>query len=442
MNKYCTREAHASRAPFELARSVPPNSYKSVMDAWNGYHSVPIREEDRHLTTFATQWGPFRYCRAPQGYLSSGDGFNKRMDEIFSHTQRLERCVDDNLLHDLSIEEHWWRVLDFLEMAGNAGLVINPEKFQFGELIVDFAGFRIGSHSVEPLPKYLDCIRNFPTPTNISDIRSWFGLVNQVSHYAQLRPLMEPFRKFLSPKTTFFWNESLQTAFDNSKEKIVDAIKEGVQIYDVSLPTCLVTDWSKNGIGYHLSQKHCQCSPTQFGCCENGWRVTLAGSRFLDAAEQNYAPIEGEALGVAWALEQTRFFTLGCPSLLVVTDHQPLLKIFGDRHLNEIHTPRLFRLKRRTMMWQFKIFYVPGRKNAFADALSRNPDGILEPEDASKEEYLMAGISNEYDHFFAITWDKVQTASQDDETLKLLAQMIDEGFPTTKSCMPSTIVDF
>ena len=91
--------------------------------------------------------------------------------------------------------------------------------FQFGDLIVDFAGFRIGSHSVEPLLKYLDCIRNFPTPTNISDIRSWFGLVNQVSHYAQLRPLMEPFRKFLSPKTTFFWNKSLQTGFDDSKDK-------------------------------------------------------------------------------------------------------------------------------------------------------------------------------------------------------------------------------
>ena len=65
---------------------------------------------------------------------------------------------------------------------------------------MDFAGFRIKADSVEPLPKYLDAIREFPTPASLTDIRSWFGLVNQVSHYAQLRDMMEPFRKFLSPK--------------------------------------------------------------------------------------------------------------------------------------------------------------------------------------------------------------------------------------------------
>jgi hypothetical protein len=40
----------------------------SVLDSWNGYHSVTIREEDRHLTTFYTKWGRYRYKCAPQGY--------------------------------------------------------------------------------------------------------------------------------------------------------------------------------------------------------------------------------------------------------------------------------------------------------------------------------------------------------------------------------------
>ena len=65
------------------------------------------------------------------------------MDDLTAHIQKLERCVDDNLLHESSYEDHWWRVLDFLELAGNAGIVVNPEKFQFGKETVDFAGFRI-----------------------------------------------------------------------------------------------------------------------------------------------------------------------------------------------------------------------------------------------------------------------------------------------------------
>ena len=39
-------------------------------------------------------------------------------------------------------------------------------------------------------------------------------------------------------------------------------------------------------------------------------------------AEQNYVAIEGEALAIAWALEQSKYFTLGCEDLLVVTEHK------------------------------------------------------------------------------------------------------------------------
>ena len=178
--------------------------------------------------------------------------------------------MDDSLIHDCNLEEHWWRAIEFLELTGRSGIVINPEKFQFSESTVDFAGFRISAEGVEPLPKYIDAIREFPKPENITDIRSWFGLVNQVSHYAKLRELMEPFRRFLSPKVSFEWDEELDRIFEESKSKIIEAIKEGVQIFDITRRTCLRTDWSKMGIGYLLAQKHCDCVAGSYGCCPNG----------------------------------------------------------------------------------------------------------------------------------------------------------------------------
>ena len=57
------------------AMDVPHGVKKSTCDAWNGYHSVAIREEDRHLTTFLTPEGRYRYRTAPQGFLASGDGY-------------------------------------------------------------------------------------------------------------------------------------------------------------------------------------------------------------------------------------------------------------------------------------------------------------------------------------------------------------------------------
>ena len=77
-----------TESPFYAARRVLAGAWKTVIDAWNGYHSVPLRECDRHLTTFITPFGLFRYKRAVQGYKSSGDGYNRRLDSILSKFER------------------------------------------------------------------------------------------------------------------------------------------------------------------------------------------------------------------------------------------------------------------------------------------------------------------------------------------------------------------
>ena len=67
LNRASVRQTHHTRSPFMLASSVPPGKTKSVLDVWNSFHSVPLRMEDRHKTTFITPWGRFRYRVAPQG---------------------------------------------------------------------------------------------------------------------------------------------------------------------------------------------------------------------------------------------------------------------------------------------------------------------------------------------------------------------------------------
>ena len=89
--------------------------------------------------------------------------------------------MDDTILWDDDIHTHWHRIIAYLELVGKNGVVLNPTKFQFGSMEVDFAGFRITATEVRPLPKYLHAIANFPRPATITDVRAWFGLVNQVS---------------------------------------------------------------------------------------------------------------------------------------------------------------------------------------------------------------------------------------------------------------------
>ena len=166
---------------------------------------------------------------------------------------REERCVDDTIHYDENMEEHWWRTIDLLDTMGINGAVMNPDKLQFCQRQADFAGFRLGENNIEPLPKYIEAIRSFPTPKSTKDIRSSFGLVNQVANYGQLRDFMTLFRPFLSPKYKFFWSQVLDKAFEESKTHIIEAICQGVEIFDMSKPTCLRPDWSIKFTGSVIS---------------------------------------------------------------------------------------------------------------------------------------------------------------------------------------------
>ena len=119
---------------------------------------------------FITTFGSFRYTRAPQGFDSSGDGYNRRFSAILSDVDRKERCVDDTVSYDSELECHWWRTIDFLSKVGKAGIILNPKKFQFCQKSFDFLSFRISNELIEPLPKFQliqekcqSCNQNFPS---------------------------------------------------------------------------------------------------------------------------------------------------------------------------------------------------------------------------------------------------------------------------------------
>ena len=62
---------------------------------------------------------------------------------------------------------------------------------------------------------------------------------------------------------------------------------------------------------------------------------------------------------------------MGNPKLLLASDHKPLLKILGDRKLEDIDNPRLAKLKEKMLRWKFEIIHVPGKVHVGPDTLSR-----------------------------------------------------------------------
>ena len=487
LNKHCKRQTFPLDSPFNLASRVPAGTKKSVCDVWNGYHSVALHPDHRHYTTFLTPFGRFRYRVAPQGHMVSGDGFNERYSAVTSSVKNVERCVDDSVMWADSIQESFIQVCQYLDLCARNGIILNPKKFQFCKDVVDFAGLQITATSVRPSDKLLESIKQFPTPQDITGARAWFGLVNQASYAFAMTEEMACFRHLLKPKIKFEWTEELEKQFIKSKKAITDKIIEGVHLFDPTLTTCLATDFSATGVGFFLLQKACKCTSRVPTCCPTGWRLCLVGSRFLHPAETRYAPIEGEALAVAYGLHQCRYFVLGCEDLIVCTDHKPLLHVLNDRALSDIQNRRLQNLKEKTLSYKFEIVHVPGKKHVGPDAASRYPVGhptrlVLpgEPVETDYEDNPLTSdlrailldnlATNEdteedcenclgYSAFTAlmelnsmeiratttkhrsniVTWNDVRDATTADTTIQTILQLLATGFPDDARTLPAPV---
>lgn len=200
------------------------------------------------------------------------------------------------------------------------------------------------------------------------------------------------------------------------------------------------------------------------------------GSRFTNSAESNYQPVEGEALAVVDALYKARHFVLGCKNLIVAVDHKPLLKIFGDRSLEDIPNPRLRNLKEKSLRFNFNMKHVRGVRHCAADGLSRHPVGepigLILPDDVATatlaedsffapiiddappictcictcicidESDIAAAISPALNDLKAVTWEKVREVTMSDEGMCELLYLIEHGFPNSRHAMPNNLHDF
>ena len=121
-------------------------------------------------------------------------------------------CI--RILWASNIEDSFYQTCTFLTRCGDNGITLNPNKFQFAKDEIEFVGLlSVNQMSNHACAKYSKAIEDFPTLTDITGMRSWFGLVNQISYAFSMAEKMQPFRDFLKPGNKFYWDDQLQDIF-------------------------------------------------------------------------------------------------------------------------------------------------------------------------------------------------------------------------------------
>lgn len=378
LNKYVKRERFQSPTPQEAVADIAASKakYFTKFDALSGYWQCPLAEECQPLTTFITPYGRYMFKRAPFGLCSISEHYNRRMSEALEGIPQVRRITDDFIAYDDTYSGHVQHVRQILQRCVERRISLNLPKFHFGRQEIDFAGYMLSQQGYCIDPQITKAVHDFPRPATITDLRSFFGLANQLSEFTdEVAAKLEPLRPLLKPKNEFLWDEVHEQAFNNTKYALSST--PVLAYYDPQKPTSLHTDASRlKGLGFVLKQRQ----------DDNSWRMVQAGSRFITETESRYAMIEIELLGIVWAVKKCRIFLQGLPHFEVVTDHRPLITILNKYHLSEIDNPRLQRLRMHLLNYNFTASWHAGKDHLAADALSRAPVSQPEKEDEHAEQ--------------------------------------------------------
>jgi len=436
LNSQVQRPTHPVRTPRDAISNVQQARFFTTLDARNGYWQVPLSESARPLTTFITPWGRFRFLRNPQGFVAAGDEFNRRTDQVFQDINQFAKVVDDCLAYDAAFCDHIGRVRQILQRARENGVTFSMKKFLFAREEVPFCGYYVGVEGWRMDPQKTAAIREFPTPTNRTDLRSLLGLVNQFSDFqGDIAKLTQPLRSLLKHGSEFSWHSDHDQAVAAIKDSLLQS--PTLSYFQFGAPTRLETDASRTkGLGFVLLQ-----------LLDGNWRLIQCGSRFLSDTETRYAMIELEMLAIAWAMKKCRVYLAGI-EFEVVTDHQPLIPILNKYTLDEIENPRLQRIRMKTQEFQFHAIWRKGKDHAIADALSRAP--ISEPTEEDVEIgdlpqlCRLSRVSQLQDEFAQPILpepqaDRLREVAAGDPDYQQLRETVTTGFPNEAKQLPSAV---
>jgi transposase InsO family protein len=359
LNVNVLREVHPLPSVDNILAQLSGAKIFSKLDANSGFWQVPLSANSRLLTTFITPFGRYCFNKLPFGIASAPEVFQKRMNRLLEGLEGTVCLIDDILIFARTQEEHKERLTLTLQRLQEAGVTLNWEKCEFLKTKISFLGHLIDQDGIKPDPNKTSAICQMSPPKNVTELRRFMGMVNQLGKFSSnLSELSQPLRKLLCKKVVWQWTCIQEQAFDDVKRELVKP--SCLALYNPQNRTKVSADASSYGLGAALLQE-----------VAGQWKPVVFASRSMSETEQRYAQIEKEALAATWACEKFSSYLLGL-NFTIETDHKPLVPLLGMKNLDCL-PPRILRFRLRLDRFDYTIVHVPGKLMYTADTLSRAP---------------------------------------------------------------------
>ena len=406
--------------PSDIFVALNGGKQFSKIDLSDAYLQVEVDEIGKEILVINTHKGLFRYNRLPFGVASAPSIFQNIMDQMLAGIPGAVAYLDDIIITGGNSAEHLSNLQHVFQRIKEYGFRLNKEKCKFLQDQVEYLGFLVNKEGVHTSPTKVQAILDMPEPSNVSQLRSYLGMVN---HYGKFIPKLTerlfPFYRLLRNEVAWQWDARCDEAFASIKKCLSSPI--ALAHYDPTLPLVLAADASSIGVGAVIYHRY-----------PDGTERTIAHtSKTLTTTEQKYAQIEKEALALVFGVQKFDQFVRG-RNFTLLTDHKPLISIFGPKKgIPVMAANRLQRWALQLMGYSFNIEYRPTQDFGQADGLSRLPVGPDEKFDLkiSADNLVIAQIQEEVQSQLPLRANQIAEETRRDSVLSKIRHYILSGWP-------------
>ncbi|KAL4339477.1 hypothetical protein GQ457_08G032620 [Hibiscus cannabinus] len=261
----------------------------SKIDLRSGYYQMKVNDADVPKTSFQTRYGHFEFLVMPFGLTNAPAAFMDLMNRVFK--PYLDKFVvvfiDDIMIYSRNKDDHAEHLSIVLQTLRECQLYAKFSKCEFWLLEVAFLGHVISAKGIMVDPKKVQTILDWRPPRNVSEVRSFLGLVGYYQRFVKGFPVIAlPLTKLLRKDQPFEWSKDRQRSFDKLKQALTHA---PVLIQpELGKEFTVYSDASHSGLGCVLMQSD---------------NVITCASRQLKPHELNYPTHDLELAAIVFALK-------------------------------------------------------------------------------------------------------------------------------------------
>ena len=126
-------------------------------------------------------------------------------------------------------------------------LRFNGRKCEIDKRNLTFYGHVFSEKEVSACPRKIAAIQAMTTPSNVSELRSYLGMVNYCGRFIKdLATVTAPLRQLTKKNVTFEWKPCHQVAFEKLQNWLTE--KKVMSYFNLSKHTELLVDASPTGL--------------------------------------------------------------------------------------------------------------------------------------------------------------------------------------------------